>query len=307
MQKMIFRYVLVFLFLLSGLSSFSQDDNYNWWNNKHDWDGVTNWARYLIYSPAYLGPNALPVPEIRNAIIEKKVNLETRADLHFSKGDNTQNLFLRLRYPFWDGRIAIELYGVPIEHFVMDTITRDERRARDYDAKGFSASDLYIGTLIQLLRDHKSWPDLLLGISMRTATGGGLGNARHTDAPGYFFDLSAGKSYNIGERLLLRPYVMLGFYVWQTNRDDYRQNDALLYGLGLSLFNEKFECNAKYGGYKGYIGNGDAPMVLRANAIYKFPKTHLKLSFQQGLQDFDYSTVGLGVIVYFNKILDAGY
>jgi len=287
------------MFCSSFTGLIAQEEDYTWWNNKHNHDGITNWWKYLIYTPKYLGPNALPVPEIRDATIDKRINLETRADFHFSTGDNTQNLFLRMRYPLWEGRIAIELYGVPVEHFKMDTLTRDERRGRDYDAEGWSAGDLYIGTLIQLTRNYKSWPDLLLGITLRTATGGGLGNARHTDAPGYFFDLSGGKSFKIGEKLSLRPYVMLGFYVYQTNRDDYRQNDAFLYGVGISLLNEKFEFNTKFGGYKGYIGNGDAPMVLRANAIYKFPKTHLRLSFQQGLHDFDYSTISLGAIFFF--------
>lgn len=299
MLRMLSRLLVFLLLVCFCWQANAQDDGYAWWNEKHNWDGVTNWWKYMTYSPAYMGANALPVPEIRNATIEKKVNLETRGDFHFSKGDNTQNLFLRLRYPLWDGRIAIELYGVPIEHFKTDTITRDERAARDYDAEGWAAGDLYIGTLIQLVRDHKSWPDILLGITLRTATGGGLGNARFTDTPGYFFDVSFGKSFDVSPKLKLRPYVMLGFYVWQTNRDDYRQNDAFLYGVGLSLYNEKFECNAKYGGYKGYIGNGDAPMVFRANAIYKLPKTHLKLSFQQGLQDYEYSTVSFGAVFFF--------
>jgi len=287
------------LFVIIFISPYAISQDYDWWNKKHNWDGVTNWARYLIYSPAYLGPNALPVPEIRDALIEKSINLETKADFHFSKGDNTQNLFLKLFYPFWDGRVAVEIFAVPIEHFKMDTITRDERAGRDPDGEGYAAGDIYIGTLIQLLREHKHWPDLLLGITLRTASGGNVGNARYTDAPGYYFDLSAGKTFQAGQNLSLRPYVMFGFYAWQTNRDDYRQNDAFLYGVGLSFFNKHFECNTKYGGYKGYIGNGDAPMVLRAHAIYKFPKTHLKLSFQQGLQDIGYSTVSLGAVFYF--------
>ncbi len=295
-----FSRFLIYLFLLSmALKGVAQEEDYSWWNKKHNWDGVTNWARYMTYSPAYFGPNALPVPEIRDALIDKRVNLETRADFHFSKGDNTQNLFLKLVYPFWDGRIAVSLFGVPIEHFEMDTITRDERAGRDLEAKGYAAGDLYLSTMIQILRDYKSWPDILLGITLRTASGGNLGNARYTDAPGYYFDLSFGKTFFTDRKVSLRPYFMLGFYVWQTNRDDWRQNDAFLYGLGLLLFNKKFECNAKYGGYKGYIGNGDAPMVFRANAIYKFPKTHLKLSFQQGLQDFEYSTLSIGAVFYF--------
>ena len=299
-MKRILYSLFCFLLMYSfNIGSYAQDDDYAWWNKKHNWDGVTNWMYYLKYSPAYFGPNALPVPEIRIATIQSKVSLETRADMHFSSGDNTQNLFLKLIYPFWDGRLALEIYAVPIEHFKMDTITRDERAVRDINAEGLAAGDIYIGTMIQILRDHKSWPDILLGITLRTASGGNLGNARFTDAPGYYFDLSAGKTFKTGNKLSLRPFLMLGFYAWQTNQDDYRQNDALLYGIGFSVFNNNFECNAKYGGYKGYIGNGDSPMILRANAIYKFPKTHLKLSFQQGLQNFNYTTFSLGSIFYF--------
>jgi len=150
-----------------------------------------------------------------------------------------------------------------------------------------------------LVHSFSFWPDILLGVTLRTASGGGLGNARYTDAPGYYFDLSAGKTFFEDRKVSLRPYVMLGFYVWQTNVEIWAQNDAFLYGVGVSLLNKKMEFSAKYGGYKGYIGNGDAPMVLRANAIFKLPKTHFKLSFQQGLQDYEYSTLSLGTVFFF--------
>ena len=288
------------VFLLVTVVFSSAQDDYSWWNNKHNWDGVTHWTRYLIYSPAYMGPNALPVPEIREGYLDKRISLESRAELNFSKGDNTQNLFLRLRFPFCKGRLAVELYGVPVEHFRMDTITRDERRGRFINAEGFAVGDLNIGTLIQILRDHGNWPDLLLGMTFRVPSGGNLGNARYTDAPGYFFDLSIGKSFNTRQKLSIRPFVMGGFYVWHTNQDNLRQNDAFLYGVGLSLYNSYFECNIKYGGYLGYIGNGDAPMVLRANGLYKLKNIHIKLGFQQGLNDFKYSTIRLGAIFYFH-------
>ena len=89
------RYLLLILFILTMLPSRAQDD-YEWWNKKHNWDGVSPWSSYLTYSPAYFGPNALPVPEIRNGLIKKRINLETRSDMHLSPGDNTFNLFLKL-------------------------------------------------------------------------------------------------------------------------------------------------------------------------------------------------------------------
>lgn len=291
-------FLLLILSFITTTGSFSQDDH-AWWNKKHNWDGITNWVYYLKYSPAYFGPNALPVPEIRDAEINPRVSLETRADFHFSKGDDTQNLFLKLKYPLFNGKIALEIYGVPIEYYAMDTITRDERISRDEDGKGYAFGDIYIATLVQLLKDKKGWPDLLLGITLRTASGNNVGGARFTDMPGYYFDLSAGKSYQAGTKIHIRPFIMLGFYVWQTNNARWLQNDAFLYGIGTTLYNDKFEANIKYGGYIGYIGDGDKPMVLRMNAYYKRPKTHYRLSFQQGLQDFDYSTLSMGVIFYF--------
>lgn len=295
-------FAIIFLFIALFTSpAFSQAD-YSWWNKKHNWDGVSSWSKYLTYSPAYFGPNALPVPEIRNGLIQKRINLETMSDMHLSRGDNTFNFFLKLDVPLFNGRVAIEAFGVPFEVYEMDTITRDERAARDRDGKGTAVGDLYLSTKIQLLRDHKQWPDLMLGITLRTASGNSLGDARFTDAPGYYFDLSAGKSYAIGSTFFIRPYGMVGFYVWQTNDDLHFQNDAILYGLGASLYNKTVEFNFKYGGYKGYLNNGDAPMVFRANANYKWPKTHLKLSFQQGLQDFKYSTISLGAVFFFGTL-----
>jgi len=278
---------------------FSQGDSYDWWNNKHNWDGISPWYSYLTYSAAYFGPNALPVPEIRDARIDSLMSLEGSADLHFSSGDNTQNLFLKFRYPFFGGKVAIELFGVPIEHYTMDTVTRDERAARCYDCEGTAMGDLYISTIIQILRDKGAWPDLVLGFTLRTASGNLLGDARYTDAPGYYFDLSAGKSYKLSPRFKIRPHMMLGFYVYQTNLDNFRQNDAFLYGLGVSAYSASYEFNAKWGGYKGYINNGDAPMVIRANAIYKLRKIHLKLGLQQGLNDFEYTSFRLGTIFHF--------
>ena len=289
----------LYFFLLLIVTPVIAQDNYEWWNKKHNWDGVSSWSSYLIYSPAYFGPNALPVPEIRDGSIKKRINLETRSDMHLSRGDNTFDLFLKLDVPLFDGKVAIEAFGVPFEVYEMDTVTRDERAVRDRDAEGTAVGDLYVSTKIQLLRDYKGWPDLMLGITLRTASGNSLGDARYTDAPGYYFDLSAGKSYEIGNTLFIRPFAMLGFYVYHTNREDWRQNDAFLYGLGLSAYSQQWKFSASWGGYKGYFNDGDAPMVARANVLYKFKKLHLKLAFQQGLHDFKYSSVRIGTVILF--------
>ena len=134
------RHILFLSLLLPAFIAPAKDDDYSWWNSRHGWDGYSSWTKYLTYSAACFGPNALPVPEIRDALIGSRASLEARADLHFSRGDDTQNLFMKFRYPFLDGRVAVEAYGVPIEHYVLDTVTRDERAARSRDPRGPSSS-----------------------------------------------------------------------------------------------------------------------------------------------------------------------
>ena len=163
--------------------------DYAWWNNKHNWDGITHWSQYIIVSPKFMGPNALPVPKVRNALINEDVQLEAGSDFHFNKGDNTQNLFFGLFLPFAESKIAIEIYGVPLEHYNMDTVTRDERRAREKSTEGFASGDLYFGTVIQLIKNKRNLPDMTISLNAKTASGTNFENARFTDSPGYFFDL----------------------------------------------------------------------------------------------------------------------
>jgi hypothetical protein len=84
---------------------------------------------------------------------------------------------------------------------------------------------------------------------------------------------------------------MAGFYLWQTYRDDYRQDDCFLYGLGLDTRFGKFEMTNALGGYLGYIGNGDRPVVYRlAIKTLLTSRINYEFGFQQGISDFQYST-----------------
>ncbi|TAE61269.1 MAG: hypothetical protein EAZ89_00720, partial [Bacteroidetes bacterium] len=60
MMKNANHFFWLFLLLGSNMALFAQDAA--WWSQTVGWDGVSHWSRYIRTSPAYMGPNALPVP-----------------------------------------------------------------------------------------------------------------------------------------------------------------------------------------------------------------------------------------------------
>ena len=93
--------------LLVGISVPADAQDYSWWNHKHQWDGITSWTDYMIVSPAFMGPNALPVPEIRKGMPEKSRSVEVAIDAHYSRGDQTGNLFSELNFPLFSDRAGL--------------------------------------------------------------------------------------------------------------------------------------------------------------------------------------------------------
>ena len=90
---------------------------------------------------------------------------------------------------------------------------------------------------------------------------------------------------------------MAGFYAWQTNDDDLFQDDALLLGAGLEYNRNQWRVQLNNCAYYGYRDNRDDPMVLRAAVEKRIRRFTALVKFQQGLQDFDYSTVEAGLKV----------
>lgn len=290
-MKIKYLFSIILLLLVSSL----QSQNYDWWHETHNWDGKTHWTNYLKVSPGFFGPNALPVPEVNNGILTDKYRFDFAVEHHHGQGDKTQNVFTQLYIPIAENKVGFNVSLVPIERYEMDTETRDERAARDFDGKGYAGGDFYVSTFIQLMKDHRSLPDLLLSINLKTASGTNLEGARFTDTPGYYFDLSFGKQYQS-----IRLYGMLGLYVWQTFEDLNPQNDAFLFGGGGQWSAGNYLLNAQVGGYLGYKKNGDKPIVARLN----FQSNHegsinYFLRLQKGFQDFYYTSVRLGLSWHF--------
>ncbi|MCF8226309.1 MAG: hypothetical protein K9J30_10565 [Bacteroidales bacterium] len=287
------KYLIIILLVITVKNSFCQTD-YQWWNEKHDWDGSTHWTHYMIITPAYLGPNALPVPEMYPGRIPSRHFFEMGAEGHYSKGDQTANLYLNYDLPLFTDKATFQLTYRPVEFYKTDTITRDLRRSREYDPAGRSSGDLYMSTYIQLIRDHAYLPDVMVSANIKTASGSKLYAARHTDTPGYWADATIGKGFRISETGLqqLHIYGKAGFYAYQTFSMRNFQNDAFLYGGGFLLKFRDFSLQNQITGYYGYFKLGDHPVVYRLILSKDTKrKVSFKVMFQQGLNDYNFSTI----------------
>lgn len=265
---------------------------FDWWARTVKWDGVSSWGSYIITQPAYMGPNSLPVPQVSNGSIDSSFFVAATGNLHFSKGDNTQNLAIYANYCLVKDVISFDASWVPYEQFSVTHEMKEQRHVFSqfyYDKHAIG--EIHLNTNIQLLNRIRKHIQLALRIGYRFPSGSGFGAARFTDAPGYYFDVSFGKPLNPS----LKWTGMLGFYAWQIQVEEFRQNDAFLFGTGLEWNKNKWLLKSAIAGYLGYMEKkGDKPIVFRAGLEKRFNKTSLLLRFQQGLHDFKYSSAEFG-------------
>ncbi|HCE58606.1 MAG TPA: hypothetical protein DER09_12460 [Prolixibacteraceae bacterium] len=290
--------ILFFALLFISTQVFSQSgsDDMGWWNKLHGWEeGDPGWRNWMIISPGYLGPNALPVPEVKRGFLNSNTEIELTASTHLLKGDPTQDISGRLFVPFCQNKIAIEIYGVVVEHFAFSEEIRNERFARIEDGKGYAFGDLYFSTLVQLWKNRKM-PDALLRMAGKTASGNQLEGARNTDSPGYFFDISFSKELAKTEKGYFRPFGLAGFYSWQTNDELNLQNDAFLYALGADYSRNNWNWSASWSGYSGYKNQRDKPMQLNFEMRKDFEGKAFRIQYLHGLRDWEYKTIKFSFI-----------
>jgi hypothetical protein len=290
------RIARTFSILLVAVTTVHAQTDYSWWNEIHDWDGVTPWHLYMTVSPAFFGPNALPVPELRNGAVDTCIRFEAAAGVRTSKGDDTYDSRLRLSVPVVKGRVSMECSVVPVEFYRMDTVTRDLRAARDRDGKGRAGGDFHFFTLVTVVKDHTGLPDISFEAAFRTASGTQLGAARYTDAPGYHFALSVGRTYRLSDTWSLRPYGSFGFYAFQTYDARRLQDDCLLWGVGSDLAKGRWSWFNQLTGYRGYNHNGDSPVVYRSGIRYSAGDYQFVARFEEGLHDFAYTSFSFGLV-----------
>lgn len=288
------KFLLLVLLVLPALC-FSED--YMWWNLKHGWEPwMPGWRSFIRITPGYLGPNALPVPEVKKGVVLPGSDMEVGFSSHFRECDPTQDIFAKYYRSFANNKIAIEIYGVVVEHYAMTEFVRDERFARDFDGKGFANGDLYFSTLIQLVKGRK-FPDTMVRMAGRTASGSQLEGARYSDSPGYFFDFSFSKEYRSAEASAsFQPFASFGFYSWQTNDLANLQNDALMYGLGADVKWSKWSISNSVSGYSGYKKERDKPMIYSFDLNRKLKNKTIRIQYIHGLSDWTYKTLKASVI-----------
>ena len=294
--------LVLYASLILSANGQDSDTGWDWWNELHGWEaGDPGWRNWMKITPGYMGPNALPVPDVKRGILDSMTEMEITASNHFSAGDPTQDISGRVFIPFAKNKIAVEMYGVVFEHYSFSTEIRDERIARDKDGKGTAIGDFYFSTLIQLVKDRK-FPNTLFRFAAKTASGNQLEAARYTDSPGYFFDLSFSKDIGKSETGLFRPFGLFGFYSWQTNDELNLQNDAFMYALGGDYIKNSNLWSVSWSGYSGYKNERDRPMQLNFEWRKDFKKCAVRVRYLYGLRDWEYQTIKFSFIWKLNSV-----
>ncbi len=284
----------LFLLLFIIIPAFATAQTFDWWRNLVNWDGTSHWSTYLIVSPKYFGPNALSVPFINNGSADSVVSLGVSGNFHFSKGDITQNMVLYGNYTTKSNTISVDAIFVPYERFRVSHQVKEERRIyyEEYYRKS-TVGDVVVNTTIQLFEKwRKKNVHTAVRVGVRMPSGQGLGAARYADVPAYWID--AGNAF-VFKNKKWKWINMLGFLVWQTNDDYPPQNDAFLFGSGIEWNNKQLKIQAYGTGYLGYKNNGDKPVLFRLFLERSGKKINTLFRFQQGLNDFKYSSVEAGM------------
>jgi len=270
-----------------------------WWQQAHNYNGVSDWNSYMKYTAAYFGPNALPVPELSDGTISLKHRAEMSADVFWGFGDQTQSLSSRFTYVFIPGRLAITGSGVFLEHYKTTNAVRDYRASMVESAQEtFLIGDYYISTQMALLRETACKPGVSLDIMLKTASSETSAGARYFDTPGYAFRLATGKTWVSRTSLVdsIRFAANLGFLCYQLNNRN--QNDALLFGALLCFYHGNLALEGGIGGYSGWIG-GDKPLVLRAKLSWKRGSMNYFMGYQHALRDYPFRRLQTGLAVDF--------
>lgn len=248
-------------------------------------------------APLYFGPNAFVVPEMLDGRVHRELHVSLAGEYFMGSAyaNSTEDLSARLYIPLFTDRVNLSVW-MPVMEWWQDW------KADGADvANGHDAGDVYISTDIEIFRERQYVPGFALRAAVKTASGGHFEQRRFYDAPGYFFDLSTGKSFTLNrksveagkEPLSLRLAASVGFLCWQTG--DGRQNDAVMYGASLALEHTYFYLRETYSGYSGWEKDGDRPMILKTRVAGRAKGFEPFFEYEYGLRDYPYHHFALGL------------
>jgi len=266
---------------------------------RQDWKYLP-WVQELIYASKYMGPDALPVPETVFGNIDGNMEIESRVGSNTAVGDQTENIKLRIAYPIVKNIVKFEATDV-FEYYKLSPNSPLINKDGYGVDNGFIAGDINATTIIQAVR-NKTFPDVIIRVNLRTASGKNRQAGRFTDAPGYFFDVSFSKGLKFDNKVLNQAglYASVGFYCWQTNDDFHPQDDAKLGSFGAFVNSGKLSLKSELDGYYGYMNNGDRPLVSRTSLSYKNSRVYYTLQYQTGMHDFEYNIVSFSFTFLFD-------
>lgn len=247
-------------------------------------------------SPLYFGPNALPVPDMLDGTVSGNVYAELSYD--FFKGfygDRTHDINVKLNVPLFTPRVNLTVWMPVIEFYHNTQRSLEHQASPERKVNGKEFGNVYVTTDIHVFRQKLYTPDVTLRIGLITASGDSEQYARYFDAPAYFFDTSIAKSVRFSDSFFreLRLVANLGFLCWQVATSS--QNDAYMYGLKTKLDTKAFAVSFAWQGYSGWIGNGDRPMVLKADFSGNIKKFRPFVAYQYGIRDYPFHQVRVGV------------
>ena len=248
-------------------------------------------------APKYFGPNAFPVPDMLDGRVQNHLRVEVAGDGYFGfQGDKTADVFARVFIPLFTDRVNLTVWMPVMEWYEQTPERITTCRIPDSLAhSGSGAGDAYFSTDIQILRDKKWVPDIALRAACKSASGGQYELARHYDCPGYFMDLSLGKSWLLGKNkgAELRVAGSAGFLCWQT--DNGRQNDAVMYGLQLLMKSEYVSLRTTWSGYLGWEDMGDKPMIIKGRLCGHAKQFEPYVEYQYGIKDYPFHQIRVGL------------
>lgn len=270
------RYFFASACLAVSISAFAGDDN--------------------TMSSQYFGPNAMPVPDMLDGTVSKRFYAELSYDYYAGRyGDATHDIFAKVNIPVFSPRINLSLWMPIIEYYRNTDSSIEHQHPQKAKKSGFEFGNLYVSTDIHILKQKKICPDMTLRAGLITASGGSDMYGRYFDSPGYFFDTSVAKTFNVCRERQSSVTVIcnLGFLCWQVKSNS--QNDAFLYGLKTKYDEPRFSASLAWQGYSGWIGNGDRPMVVKASFTYKLKHFRPLVAYQYGIRNYPFQQIRVGL------------
>ncbi len=259
-----------------------------------------------LVSPYYFGPNAFPIPDMLEGGTSRDLRIEAGVDyFHGIQKDRTADAYLKVNIQLFSERVNLTAWK-PVLEWWRSSVERQQTCRLDDKAvmSDCESGDVYVSTDIWVLQAERFKVDLSVRAAMKTASGNGFATARYYDSPAYFFDASISKPFLWPGGFIeeFRITGSGGFLCWQT--DNGRQNDAVMYGLGLNLRARNLTIRESFGGYFGWEGSaandksvraGDCPMSLKTDLVWRLNRLEILFRYQVGLYDWPFHQFRFGV------------